>query len=363
MKIKEVTDYIESIAPIALQESYDNCGLLVGDADVEITGVLLTLDITESILEEAITKGCNLIFAHHPVVFSGIKKITAGDITGRIIIKAIQNGIHLYAAHTNMDALLEGVNGKIASKIGLTDCKVLKPKPAILKKLVTYCPAAAAEDLRQALYQRAGTIGNYDSCSFNVEGTGTFRPLEGANPFLGAVGTLHQEKETRIELLYFSYNEKKLIQALHEHHPYEEVAYNLIALGNETQQIGSGLIGSLNNEMEPVQFLEHIKKVMEAPGIRYTALGKNNIKKVALCGGSGSFLLQDAIRQGADIFITSDYKYHQFFDAGGDIIIADIGHYETEHFTKELFYELLVKKNYTFAIHLSELNTNPINYL
>lgn len=364
MKINEITDYIETIAPLALQESYDNCGLLVGDATEEVSGILLTLDITEAILDEAIAKGCNLIIAHHPIIFSGIKKITQRDQTGRIIRKAIKNNLNLYAAHTNMDAIAEGVNAKIAQKIGLSACTVLSPKKDVLKKLIFYCPAGAAEDLRQALFQAgAGHIGKYDSCSFNIEGTGTFRGLDGATPFVGQVGTLHAEKETRIEMVYCAYNESKLIRVLLENHPYEEVAYDLLPLCNTSGHAGAGLVGYLNEEMHVLDFLKHVKVAMQANGIRYTDPGKKKIRKVALCGGSGSFLLDAAISQQADIFITADYKYHQFFEAESRIIIADIGHYESEQYTKDLFYELLIKKNPTFAIHLSELNTNPINYL
>jgi dinuclear metal center YbgI/SA1388 family protein len=364
MRIKEITDYLESIAPLALQESYDNCGLLVGDASEEISGILITLDVTEAILEEAMTKGCNFIIAHHPVIFSGLKKVTPKDITGRIIRKAIQNNLNLYAAHTNMDAIAEGVNGKIASKLGLTSCTVLNPKKDLLKKLVTYCPVEAAENLRQTLFEAGGGhIGKYDSCSFNTAGTGTFRALEGAVPFAGALGQLHHEKETRIEMVYHAYNESALIRSLLAHHPYEEVAYDLLSLTNETAIAGAGLVGYLQEEADPLEFLKHVKTVMQANGIRYTNLGTKKIKKVAVCGGSGSFLLGSAIRHQADIFITADYKYHQFFEAENNIIIADIGHYESEQYTKELFYELLIKKKPTFAVHLSELNTNPINYL
>jgi dinuclear metal center YbgI/SA1388 family protein len=346
MKIREITDYLETIAPLALQESYDNCGLLVGDASEEISGILLTLDVTEAVLEEAIAKGCNLIVAHHPVIFSGVKKITPQDLTGRIIRKAIQNNLNLYAAHTNMDAIAEGVNAKIAAKIGLTSCTVINPRKDLLKKLVTYCPVEASENLRQALFEAgAGHIGKYDSCSFNMEGTGTFRGLEGAAPFVGQVGQLHHEKETRIEMVYYAYNESALIHALLAHHPYDEVAYDLLALTNRSGNAGSGLVGFLQEEMDAMAFLNHVKAVMKAQGIRYTDLSAKKIRKVAVCGGSGSFLLRDAIRQEADILITADYKYHQFFEAENKIIIADIGHYESEQYTKDLFYELLIKKN------------------
>jgi dinuclear metal center YbgI/SA1388 family protein len=364
MKIKEITNYLESIAPLNLQEAYDNCGLLVGDDGAEVKGILIALDVTEAVVEEAIAMGCNLIISHHPLIFGGMKKITSKDAAGRIIIRAVQNNIHLYAAHTNMDNIATGVNGMIASKLGLLNCSVLKPAKDMLKTLVTYCPVAAAENLRHALFQTgAGYIGKYDSCSFNSEGTGTFRARDGANPYVGEIGKEHHEKEERIEIIYYAHLEVAILKALFEAHPYEEVAYNLFPISNTSPTIGAGIIGYLEEEIMPLQFLKSVKEIMKADGIRYTALPEKKIKKVAVCGGSGSFLLRDAIQAGADILITADFKYHQFFEAENRIVVADIGHYESEQFTKELFYEFLIKKNYTFAIHLSKENTNPINYL
>ncbi len=364
MKIKEICAYLESIAPIVLQETYDNSGLIVGDENTEVTGVLISLDTTEKVVEEAIAKKCNLIISHHPIVFSELKKITGKNYIERTIINAIQNNIGIYAAHTNMDNVINGVNAKIAERIGLKNCRILSPKSNVLKKLVTFCPVEKAEEVRKALFKvGAGNIGNYDECSFNTEGTGTFRASENATPFVGSIGERHYEKEVKIETVYYIYQEKNIINALLKAHPYEEVAYDLYSLSNASAQIGSGMIGELEEEMEPLNFLKFLKKEMQTHCIRYTSTLGKKVKKVAICGGSGSFLLSNAIQSGADVFVTADYKYHQFFDADNKIIIADIGHFESEQFTKELFYEFLKKKNYTFAILLSEMDLNPINYL
>jgi dinuclear metal center YbgI/SA1388 family protein len=364
MKLKEITDYIESYAPLAYQESYDNAGLICGNYDMEISSALICLDSTEAVLDEAIEKGCNLVIAHHPIVFSGLKKFNGKNYVERVIIKAIKNDIAIYAAHTNLDNVYNGVNFKIAEKLGLKNRRILAPQKEKLKKLITFCPEADADTVRNAMFSAgAGSIGNYDECSFNAIGTGTFRAGEGSNPYVGEPGKQHQEKETKIEVVYLSYLESGLINALKMAHPYEEPAYDLISLTNENKMTGSGLVGELETEMTEMEFLQNLKKEMKTPCIRYTSLRNKKIKTVAVCGGSGSFLLKNAIKENADIFITGDYKYHQFFDAENLIVIADIGHYESEQFTSELFYEILKKKFSTFALHLSKINTNPINYL
>ena len=364
MKLREITSHLESIAPLAYQESYDNSGLICGSQDMEITGAVICLDSTEAVIDEAIANKCNLVIAHHPIVFSGIKKFNGKNYVERVIIKAIQNNIAIYAAHTNLDNVYNGVNAKIAEKIGLINCSILAPQNNTIKKLVTYCPDENAPAIREALFAAGGgSIGNYEECSFNANGYGTFKAGPNANPHVGEIGKQHQEKETRIELIYPSYIESKLLKALFVAHPYEEVAYDIVELSNKNQQVGAGMIGELDKEMDETAFLNHLKKVMKAEGIRYTALKGKKVKKVAVCGGSGSFLLGNAKSSGADVFVTADFKYHQFFDAENQIVIADIGHYESEQYTMELFYEILSRKFTTFALHLSKINTNPINYL
>ena len=364
MKLKEITDCLEAFAPLAYQESYDNAGLICGNHEMDITSALICLDSTEAIIDEAISNGCNLVIAHHPIVFSGLKKFNGKNYVERVIIKAIQNNIAIYAAHTNLDNVHNGVNAKIAEKLGLINCIVLAPQKNILKKLVTFCPEKNAEEIRVALFNAgAGHIANYDECSFNTSGTGTFRAGTGSNPFVGEQGKQHHEKEIRIETIYTQHIESQLVKALLKSHPYEEVAFDLIPITNNHNRVGAGLIGELPEENIELDFLKNLKRVMKAEGLRYTALRDKKVKKVAICGGSGSFLLGDAIKNGADIFVTADFKYHQFFDAENRIVIADIGHYETEQFTMELFYEILKKKFSTFAVLITKNNTNPIKYL
>lgn len=365
MKIKELINFLESTAPKSLQESYDNSGLLIGDQNAEIKGVLISLDITEAVLDEASQKEANLIISHHPLIFKGMKKITNADYKERCVIKAIKNDIAVYAGHTNWDNLKTGVNGKIADLLKLQNPEVLSPVKGNLRKLVTYVPHAHLNDVREALFSAgAGHIGNYDKCSYNLEGTGTFRAGDATNPFVGRQGEIHNEPETRTETIYPDYLETNILNALYSAHPYEEPAYDIYALENHHEQIGAGLTGTLPEEIPADDFLKKIKKIFNAGCIRHSSFGPNKtIKKAALSGGAGSFLLPAAKARKADIFISGDFKYHEFFDAEDQIIIADIGHYESEQFTKNLFYELITKNFSNFACSISAINTNPINYL
>ena len=364
MKIIDLTTHLESIAPLALQESYDNSGLICGNPEAEIKSALITLDCTEEVVDEAIAQGSGLIVAHHPIVFSGLKKINGKNYVERVIIKAIKNDIALYAAHTNMDNVATGVNARIADKIGLVNARILAPKEGLFRKLVTFCPTDQAENLRNALFSAgAGVIGNYSSCSFNSEGRGTFQANAGAEPFVGDIGKLHVEEETRVETIYPTYRERGILKVLKETHPYEEPAYDVFPLLNSFKQIGSGMIGELPEPREALGFLKELKQLMQTDCIRYTKPSTREVQRIAVCGGSGSFLLRDAIAAGADVFVTSDFKYHQFFDAENKLVIADIGHYESEQFTKQLFYDILTKKFPIFAVHLSKIDTNPINYI
>ncbi len=364
MKILEIIKPLEELAPLYLQESYDNSGLLVGNPDKDIQKALITLDITELVLQEAIDKKCNLIISHHPVIFQGLKSITGQNATERIVEKAIKNDIALYAIHTNLDNADIGVNSILCDKIGLVNRKILSPKKEILRKLVTFCPVDDAEKVRQAIFDAgAGHIGNYDSCSFNSPGTGSFRGSEDTNPFVGEKGKLHYENEIRIETIYPVYHENSVLKALFDAHPYEEVAYDIYYLGNKFERVGAGMIGELENEMNETDFLNMLKQRFNSACVRHSKLLNKQIKKVAVCGGSGSFLIRDAKNAGADIFITCDVKYHDFFEADGKIVIADIGHYESEQFAKDLIYSILNKKISNFAVLISELNTNSVNYL
>lgn len=364
MQLKQITQYIESFAPLAFQESYDNAGLIIGHADDEISGILITLDITEEIIYEAISKKLNLIVCHHPIVFSGIKKLNGKNYIERCVAKAIKNDIAIYAAHTNLDSVFGGVNSKICEKLNLQNCRILAPTPEFLKKLVTFVPVADAEKVRKALFEAgAGHIGNYDSCSFNQTGNGTFRGNDQTNPYVGEKNLLHTEEEIRIETIFPKHIQSKVIQALLQSHPYEEVAYDIYPLDNEYTQAGIGMIGELQEPVDELDFLRKLKETFKCEVVKHTQLLGKPISKVAVCGGSGSTYLGKAMAQKADIFISGDFKYHQFFDAENQIIIADIGHYESEQFTKEVFYELLTKKFPKFAVHLSDFSSNPVSYL
>ncbi|NOZ45219.1 MAG: Nif3-like dinuclear metal center hexameric protein [Chlorobi bacterium] len=364
MILKKITSYLEKIADLHYQESYDNSGLIVGNPEQEIKSALICIDVTEAVIEEALQNNINLIISHHPVLFGSLKKITGKNYVERILIKAIKNDIAVYALHTNLDNVFNGVNGEICKRLALSNCRILKPVNELLYKLVTFIPVKSLDKVSKALFSSgAGNIGNYDSCSFNTEGFGTFRANEAANPFVGEKGKLHKENEVRFETIFPKHLTANIIQALVQSHPYEEVAYDIYPLMNTYNKIGAGMIGELEHEISEADFLRKIKNIFNSGVIRHTELLNRKITKVAFCGGSGSFLLQEAMRKNADIFITADFKYHQFFDAEGKILIADIGHYESEQFTKYLIYNLLIKKFPKFALHLSKINTNPIKYL
>jgi dinuclear metal center YbgI/SA1388 family protein len=363
MRIKDVTAFLESVAPGSLQESYDNSGLITGHPDNQVTGILTSLDCTETVIQEAIDLGANLVVAHHPILFKGLKKLTGSNYVERTLIKAIQHNIGIYAIHTNLDNVFNGVNKKIGEKIGLVNTKILAPKPGTLMKLVTFIPKENTEAVMDALHGAgAGEIGNYKYCSFRLEGTGTFMPGEEANPHIGIKGELEKVNETRVEVIFPGHLKGRIMDVLRKSHPYEEVAFYLSTLENENQEVGGGLIGELDSPLEPIAFLERLKSRMDLKIIRHTPLLNKKVKKIAVCGGSGSFLLPQAISAAADVFVTADFKYHEFFDADGRIIIADIGHYESEVFTKDLLYEILMKKFPTFAINFSKTVTNPISY-
>lgn len=364
MKIKELTAYLESIAPLDLQESYDNSGLIIGSFETELSGALITLDVTEDVVEEAIAENCNLIIAHHPLIFKGIKKLTGSNLTERLVLKCIKSDIAIYAIHTNLDNVDTGVNKMLAEKLGLSNVRILQPIKGNLQKLVTFCPVSHAENVRQTIFENGGgQIGNYDSCSFNMEGKGTFRASEGTNPFVGKLEELHVEEEVRIETIAPAHAMNQIVRAMVAAHPYEEVAYDLYALNNINFSTGAGMIGELNEATDPMKFLEHVKNVLGSQALKFNPLIKRKVKKVAICGGSGAFLINSAEAAGADIFITGDVKYHDFFEHHGQMTIVDAGHYETEQFTKELIASLLKEKFPTFALLISKINTNPVHIL
>lgn len=363
MQLTDIIRVLEETAPLSLQESYDNAGLITGSAAWECTGILCSLDCTEEVILEAKAKNCNLVVAHHPIVFGGLKKINGKNYVERAVIAAIKNDVAIYAIHTNLDNVLHGVNSRIADRLGLENRRILAPKAGQLMKLHTFAPLTHADAVRDALFAAgAGQIGEYSETSFNLEGTGTFKGSAQTHPFVGEPGRRHEEKEMRVEVVLPVHLRSAVVKALLAAHPYEEVAYDLVPLANERATIGSGLVGELPEAMDEKLFLYMLKTSFELELVRHTPFLGKKVKKVALCGGSGSFLTKEAIAAGADAYVTADVKYHEFFDADGRILLADIGHWESEQFTPELLVEILQAKFPTFAVLKSGSKTNPVNY-
>ncbi|MCL1934398.1 MAG: Nif3-like dinuclear metal center hexameric protein [Candidatus Azobacteroides sp.] len=364
MKISQITETLEDFAPLDLQESFDNSGIQVGDISQTVKGILLSLDVTEEVLEEALQLGCNLIISHHPLLFKPIKKLTGKTYIERCVIKACKNDLVIYAAHTNVDNAFGGLNFYLAEKLGLQNRQILGPQKENLLKLVTFVPEAQAEMVRNALFDAgAGCIGNYDLCSFNVPGTGTFRAGEQTHPFVGNRHELHTEPEIRIETILPDRKKSAVLQALLAVHPYEEPAYDFYSLANDRNRAGSGIAGELPCPEQEEVFLQRIKTDFKLQSIKHSPFTGKEIRKVALCGGSGAFLIPDAIACGADVFITGEAKYNDYYDVENKILLAVIGHYESEIITKELFYDVITKKITNFAVHFSKTNSNPVHYL
>ena len=364
MKLQDLCSYLDTVVPLSFQEGYDNSGLQVGRPDKTINSALLTLDVTEEVIEEAIIDRCDIVISHHPVLFTGIKKITGRSLTERILIKAIRNDISIYSSHTNLDAISNGVSFKMAQKAGLQNVKVLSPLKNQLLKLVVFIPEDHLSKVSEALFDAgAGVIGNYDRCGFTVNGTGSFRAGEETDPYVGEKGKTHFEKEVRFETILFKYQKEAVINALLDAHPYEEVAYDLYEVENDNINAGSGCTAELKEPLSEEDFLKMISVVFDAGGIRHSKTRGKMIKKIALCGGAGAFLLNDAIATNADAFVTGDIKYHTYFEAEDRILLVDCGHYETEKFSTEILYDLIIKKFPKFAVRFSKIKTNPINYI
>lgn len=363
MKVSEIIIALEQWAPPALQEDYDNAGLITGSAEWPCSGALVCLDVTTEVLQEAKAKNCNLVVAHHPIIFKGLKKITGTTYVEQLVIEAIKNDIAIYALHTNLDNLLQGVNGKIASLLGLQNIAVLEARPNQLKKLYTFVPAAQADEVRNALFAAgAGHIGNYSECSFSVSGTGTFKAGQGTHAFVGQQGLQHQETELKLEVVFAAWLQQQVVQALLKAHPYEEVAYDIVTLENKYAETGSGVVGVLPAPQHEEEFLGKLLDVFKVPVVRHTALCGKPVERVAICGGAGSFLISKALAANADIYITADMKYHDFFDAAGKMVIADVGHYESEQYTCDLILSFLQQKFPTFASLKTSVVTNPVQY-
>ncbi len=363
MIVDDIANFLENIAPPSLQENYDNAGLLTGNASMLCTGILISLDCIEATVQEAIDKNCNLIVAHHPIIFTGLKKINGSNYVERTIIKAIKNDIAIYAIHTNLDNVTQGVNGKIAEKLNLNNVQILTPKKNGLQKLIVFCPKENAISLSEALFAAgAGHIGNYSECCFVSEGMGSFKSENGSNPQTGQIGKRETLAESKIEIIFPTWLQGQITKAMKANHPYEEVAHDIFNLDNKYQAIGAGIVGKLHEPMDEIDFLKKLSTVFNIKAIKHTALLGKKIQKVAVCGGAGSFLTTAAKAAGADVYLTADVKYHEFFDADGHLLLADIGHFESEQFTIDLLFELLSEKFPTFALLKTSVNTNPVEY-
>lgn len=363
MKIKHIIQKLEQLSPLDYAEDFDNVGLLVGEPEAQVTGILVTLDTLEEVIEEAIEKNCNLVVSFHPIIFNGLKSITGKSYVERVVIKAIQHNIAIYSMHTALDNSFLGVNAVICDALELENRTILIPQKNPIRKLVTYIPQALAESLRNALFEAgAGSIGNYSDCSFNLEGLGTFRGNDFSNPTIGERNELHTEAETQIGVVFPKHLQKQVLKALRENHPYEEIAYEIYTLENPHQHIGLGMIGELKNPMSESDFLAYLKDKMQTDCIRHSGFTEKYIQKVAVLGGSGAFAIDIAKANKVDAFVSADFKYHDFFKAEKQILLADIGHFESEQYTKMLLFDFLTKKIPNFAIILSEVKTNPIKY-
>ncbi|HKL90209.1 MAG TPA: Nif3-like dinuclear metal center hexameric protein [Allomuricauda sp.] len=364
MTVNEIAKVLEELAPLAHAEDFDNVGLLVGDPHMKVEGVLVTLDTLENVVDEAIEKKCNLIVSFHPIIFKGLKRLTGSTYVERVVLKAIVNNIAIYSMHTALDNSKMGVNAKICEVLGLKNPEILIPRAKSIKKLIAYAPTADAENIKLALFQAgAGEIGKYSNCSYSLEGIGSFKAGGNANPTVGKIGEVHFEKEAQINVIYSFEKEKAILSALFDAHPYEEVAYEILTLENSNQDLGMGMIGNLDVEMGEKEFLLLVKQRMNASVVRHSQLLDKKVKKVAVLGGSGAFAIGAAKRAGADIYVSADLKYHDFYQAENQLVVADIGHFETEQFTKDLLVDYLTKKIPNFAVSLSESITNPIKYL
>lgn len=364
MEIGDILAALERFAPLSFQEDYDNAGLQLGLTKVEATGVLLCLDITEDVIDEAVACGCNLVVSHHPLVFRPIKSITGRNYVERCIIKAIKNDIAIYSAHTNLDNILNGVNSEIACRLGLSNLRILRPVTDALMKLVSFVPSAHLESVRNALFDAGcGKIGNYDSCSYSSSGEGTFRALEGANPFVGNINSLHHEKEEKLEVVFHSYMKNRVIQVLLDAHPYETPAYDIVELYSTTSEIGGGMIGELPEPVPAADFMKRIKNEFKVERLAYSGNTDRMISRVAICGGAGSFLIGDAVRQKADLFMTGEIKYHEMCGFENEIVLVETGHYESEQFTQNLIENFLKKQFPELKTMITNIGTNLKKYL
>ncbi len=359
--IGDLSSALESVAPSLYAESYDNVGLLVGRSEWKCEKVLVALDITEAVVQEAIEKGVQAIVAHHPVIFGGIQRLTGEDTAQRAIELAIKHSIALLACHTNLDAIEGGVSYRMAQAISLVNVRTLQPRSGLLWNLIVYVPAESAETLLEALWEAgAGKMGAYDECAFRSHGLGSFRPKEGAHPHNGVIGERAFADEIRLELLVPEGARKKVHQCMMEHHPYEEIAHSWLKHDGVHHSVGFGAIG----QWDACDWPEAVRRIKTAFGVasfRHTMPIASDYRTVAVCGGAGADLLAQAKSQQAELFITSDITYHRYFGADDRLVFIDIGHWESEQHAMELLIDIVREKFPNFAVLKSETNTNPMH--
>jgi len=362
MKIKEVISFLENKFPLSWQEDFDNSGIQCGDKERDITGVVVCFDMSEVVIEEAISKGANMVVSHHPIIYRDvIKRIEPTNRVGKILCKALENKILLYSMHTNIDSGKAGGNSLFAQKLELQKLSVLSPKENEFCKLVVFVPSENSVFLRDALFKAGcGNIGNYSHCSFSCEGIGSFKPLADANPHIGQHNRIERVEEERIEMIFSKIKKRQIVEALYQHHPYEEPAFDIFALENTNKDIGLGRVGFLPQPMVAADFIHYVKQKLNVELVRFSGNSKAEISKVAVCGGGGASHIKDALTAGADAYITGDLKYHDFFIPENKMLLVDIGHFEGEHFIREIITSLLKEKFKNFSTYFTEVESPVI---
>ena len=362
LKIQSITDCLEQWAPPSLALSYDNCGLLIGDPNQLVKKALVSLDVTEGVVQEAIDQQANLIIAHHPIIFKGLRSIRPTTDSQRAIILAIKHDIAIYAIHTNLDRVDDGVNKALADRLNLSNRSVLE-EASNLYKLITFVPTKDLQVVRNALFSiGAGSIGEYKKTSFVSSGVGSFQGSASSNPSIGKAGEFTEVEEEKLEVLLTDTLLSSALKTLQEYHPYEEVAYDIVPLRNKNQNHGSGMIGELREPLSPDDFIQYLTNHLGLQLVRHSPLIKSKIKRVAICGGAGFDLLKNARQKGADAYVTADLKYHDFFEADSSLLLCDIGHYESEHWVIQEIKDYLTRNFANFAVLSTTVNTNPVHY-
>ena len=364
MKIKEVIQFLEQKFPLHWQEDFDNCGVQCGDKERELTGIVVCFDMSEAVIDEALAQGSNMVISHHPIIYKhGLKKIEPTNRVGKIIYKALENKILLYSMHTNIDSGKAGGNVLFAKKLELQNLSVLVPKENQFCKLVVFVPAENSALLKEAMFKiGCGNIGNYSHCSYSCEGIGSFKPLTGVNPHIGKHNRLERVDEERIEMIFPKNIKRQVIETLYGHHPYEEPAFDIITLENQNREVGLGRIGLLPTSMLAKDFILYIKEKLNLDFVKFSGNRDAEIKKVAVCGGGGASFISEALTAGVNAYITGDLKYHDFFIPENKMLLIDIGHFEGEHFIREIITSLLQENFNTFATHFTEVEIPVIHH-